>query len=85
MLSKNERITLKIVAMSGEGFGIGRYSDETVRDFVVFVASSAVGDTVEVLVMKVLKNYAFAKILNIVEASPDRIENDCPVFGNCGG
>ena len=85
MLSKNERITLKIVAMSGEGFGIGRYSDETVRDFVVFVASSAVGDTVEVLVMKVLKNYAFAKILNIVEASPDRIENDCPVFGKCGG
>ena len=55
MLNKNDRITLNVVAMSGEGFGIGRFSDETVKDFVVFVAAAAVGDIVEVLVLKVLK------------------------------
>ena len=60
MLNKNDRITLNVVAMSGEGFGIGRFSDETVKDFVVFVAAAAVGDIVEVLVLKVLKSYAFA-------------------------
>lgn len=85
MLNKNDRITLKIVAISGEGFGVGRYSDESVRDFVVFVATAAVGDVVDVLVLKVLKNYAFAKIVSLVEASPDRVRATCSVFGKCGG
>ena len=85
MLNKNDRITLRIVAMSGEGFGIGRYSDETVRDFVVFVASAAVGDCADVLILKVLKNYAFAKIVEIIEPSADRTESSCPVSERCGG
>lgn len=85
MLNKNDRITLNVVAMSGEGFGIGRFSDETVKDFVVFVAAAAVGDIVEVLVLKVLKSYAFAKIVSFVETSPDRIKCSCDVFGKCGG
>ena len=85
MLNKNDRITLNVVAMSGEGFGIGRFSDETVKDFVVFVAAAAVGDIVEVLVLKVLKSYAFAKIVSFVETSPDRIKCSCNVFGKCGG
>ncbi len=84
MLNKNDHVTLKITAVSGEGFGIGRYSDETVRDFVVFVASAAVGDVVNALVLKVLKNYAFAKIISFIEQSPDRIKKTCSSFGKCG-
>ena len=46
---------------------------------------AAVGDEIEARVLKDCKSYAYAKIERIIKPSEDRIENDCPVFGKCGG
>lgn len=35
--------------------------------------------------MKTLKNYGFAKVVNILEKSPDRVEAPCVYFSQCGG
>lgn len=51
----------------------------------VFVKGAVVGDLVEAEVTKVKKNYAFAKTVNFLEASPDRIEGMCRYGGVCGG
>lgn len=35
--------------------------------------------------MKTLKNYGFAKVINILQKSPDRVEAPCVYFSQCGG
>lgn len=80
-LKKNDRLIIDITGTTSEGYGVGK-SDDGVA---IFVPNSAVGDKVEVLIVKVLKRYCFGKVMNIVEPSPCRQNVDCPVFLKCGG
>ncbi len=80
MLTKNQNITLKIDGMTAEGNGVGHFDG-----VAVFVPGSAIGDELEIHIVKVKKNYAFGKILNIIEPSKDRISSDCEVSMKCGG
>lgn len=79
-MKKNDIIKLEITALTSEGSGIGRYDGQA-----VFVPFTAVGDVISCRILKVLKSYAYGKIESIIMPSPDRVENDCPVFGKCGG
>ena len=86
MLRKNQIIPLTITAMSAEGNGIGRYSENDDRGIAVFVPFTAVGDEISCRIVKVQKNLAYGKVEAIVCASNQRLsECDCPVFGKCGG
>lgn len=80
-MNKNDIITLDITAITSEGSGVGRSAD----GMAVFVPKTAVGDVIEARILKVLSSYAYGKIERVLTPSPDRIENDCPVFGKCGG
>ena len=80
-LRKNDIITLKITSMTAQGSGVGKTED----GIVVFVPFSAIGDELEVRVLKVKKTYAYGKIERIITPSDSRIENDCEAFGKCGG
>ena len=80
-LKKNDTCVITIHGYTAEGMGVGRADD----GMAVFVPGAARGDRLEVLLVKVLKNYAFGKIQKILEPSPYRIQADCPHFGKCGG
>ena len=80
MIKKNDLFEAQITAMTAEGSGICRY-----ENMAVFVPRTAVGDRCVVRVVKVLKKYAFGRLERLLEPSPDRIEPDCPVSGQCGG
>lgn len=80
MMRKNDEIIIDITDMTGEGSGVGRY-----EGMAVFIPLTAVGDTVRAKILKVKKNYAFAKLIEIIVPSQDRINNDCAVFNQCGG
>lgn len=80
IMQKNDEFVLKIDALTSEGSGIGRKDG-----MAVFAYGTAPGDTVLAHVIKAKKNYCVAKALQILEPSPDRIENDCPAFPACGG
>lgn len=80
MIKKNDIITLEITAITSEGSGIARH-----EGMAVFVPFTAVGDVISCRIVKALKSYAYGKIERIITPSPDRMENDCPVFGRCGG
>ena len=80
-LRKNDIIKLTITSATAEGSGVGRTDD----GIAVFVPLSAVGDELEVRILKVKKTYAFGKIENIIKPSESRIEADCPYFSKCGG
>lgn len=79
-LRKNAIEQIEITAMSSQGSGIGR-----IKGMAVFVPDSAIGDILEVKILKVDKTMAFAKIEKIIGPSPHRTEQDCPVSGKCGG
>lgn len=79
-MKKNDKVTIEITAMSSEGMGIGRH-----ENIAVFVQSAAIGDVVDVIIIKVLKKYCIGKIINFVKTSCDRVTSDCDVFGSCGG
>lgn len=80
-LKKNDIINLKITSATAEGSGVGKTED----GIAVFVPLSAIGDELEVRILKVKKTYAFGKIESIITPSPSRIEPDCPYFSKCGG
>ena len=80
-MKKNDICTITIHGYTAEGMGVGR----TDEGMAVFVPGAARGDRLEVLLVKVLKNYAFGRIQTILEPSPHRVEADCPHFGKCGG
>ena len=77
---KNELIILEITDLTEEGQGVGKKDG-----LVFFVRDSVMGDVVEARILKVKKNYAYAKVEKLLEASPYRITPLCPVAGKCGG
>lgn len=79
-LKKNDIIRLEITSCSLQGCGIGRH-----EGMAVFVPAAAAGDTLLVHILKVKKSCAFGKVKEILKSSPDRVENDCPAFPQCGG
>ena len=79
-IKKNDRINLKIDACSADGSGIGRHNG-----MAIFVPATAIGDDITAHILKVKKNYAFAKVESVLEPSPDRIVPQCPVYLKCGG
>ena len=79
-MNKNDRIRLTITDMGVNGEGIGK-----VDGYAFFVKNAIVGDTVDAVVTKMNKGYGFAKAVEIVEASADRVSPACPNAGRCGG
>ena len=77
---KNELIILEITDLTEEGQGVGKKDG-----LVFFVKDSVMGDKVEARILKVKKNYAYAKVEKLLEASPYRITPLCPVAEKCGG
>ena len=77
---KNDIIPLRIEGLTNEGAGVGRYDG-----MVVFVPFAAVGDELDVRIVKTAKSYCYGRIEKISTPSPDRISPDCPAFGKCGG
>lgn len=77
---KNDVVTVRIEDMGTDGEGIGK-----VNGFTLFIKDALIGDVVEAKLMKVKKNYGYARLMNIITPSPDRVEPKCPVYRQCGG
>lgn len=52
---------------------------------VVFVPFTAPGEKVRVVLTERHKTFARAKLLEVLDPSPERISAPCPLFGTCGG
>ena len=79
-LQKNDLITLEITDLTEECQGVGKKDG-----LIFFVKDSVMGDVVEARILKVKKNYAYAKVEELLKPSPYRIAPLCPVAGKCGG
>lgn len=66
--------------MAFGGEGVGR-----VRDMVVFVPFVVVGEKARVEIIEVKRQFARARLLEILERASSRVDPPCPYFGECGG
>ena len=79
-LAKNQEHTVTI-----EGYGEGGMGVARIDGRVVFVHGALRGEKCRALILKTLKSVAFAKVLEVLEPSSERMESDCPYFPRCGG
>lgn len=79
-MKKNDLVEVKIEDIGMDGEGIGK-----VDGYTLFVKDAVIGDVIEAKITKAKKNYGYARMINIKEPSPYRIEAKCPVARQCGG
>lgn len=85
-MKKNDVIELTIEDMGTDGEGIGHVNAEAgERGIAVFVKDAVMGDHIQAVITKVKKQYAYARVLKVLQPSPDRVEPRCPVARQCGG
>ena len=79
-VKKEEIVTIRIEDLTQDGLGIGR-----VEGMAVFVKDTVIGDLIRAKLIKLKKNYAYGRLLEILEASPDRVTPPCEAARPCGG
>lgn len=80
MIKKNDILDGEVIDFGSNGEGIIKRDD-----LVIFIPFSMVGETVKYKILKVEKNIAYGKLIEVITPSPLRIDPICPVFGKCGG
>ncbi|CRX39418.1 23S rRNA (uracil(1939)-C(5))-methyltransferase RlmD [Estrella lausannensis] len=80
MTDPQESHLLSVRSLGHRGEGVGVQSQ-----LVMFVDGALPQEIVEVEVTAQRKRFAEAKLLKVVQQSPDRIAPPCPLFGSCGG
>ncbi|MBU9722824.1 MULTISPECIES: 23S rRNA (uracil(1939)-C(5))-methyltransferase RlmD [Bacillaceae] len=79
-VKKNDLIEMTFEDLTHDGAGVGK-----VNGYPVFVQRALPGETGNVKITKVKKNYAFGRLMEITKESPDRVDAPCPIFKQCGG
>jgi len=79
-VEKNKEYIVKIIDNGFEGEGIAK-----IDNFTIFVSGAIKGETVKILILKVLSSHAFGKILEIIDKAKERQESDCITYKRCGG
>ena len=72
--SKNDivQVTIEDIGVTGEGIG-------KIDGYTLFVKDTVIGDVVEVKIMKAKKNYGYARLMNIITPSKDRVTPECNI------
>ena len=78
--SYHQELELTIESLTNEGSGVARHDG-----WVVFVPFALPGERIRARVFRNHKNYSDADLVDVIEASPDRVDPSCPLFGKCGG
>ena len=77
---KNKEYVVEVIDNGIEGQGIAK-----IDGFTVFIPSAIKGEKLRILIVKVNKNFAYGKILEILEPSNVRVKEDCKTYKTCGG
>lgn len=69
-VTKNQQVEAEVVDITYQGMGVIK-----IDNFPIFVIDAIPGEVVQVGITKVLKSYAFGRVIKRVKASPNRAEN----------
>ena len=79
-MKKDDIIELTIEDLGIDGEGIGKADG-----MALFVKDAVVGDRIQAKIMKMKKNYGYARLLGVLEPSPVRCTPRCEFARQCGG
>lgn len=79
-MKKDDIIELTIEDLGIDGEGIGKADG-----MALFVKDAVVGDWIRAKIMKMKKNYGYARLLEVLEPSPVRCTPRCEFARQCGG
>jgi len=79
-VKKGRQFEVEITDIAFGGKGLTR-----IDGMAVFVDQAIPGDHAHVQIIKKRKNYAEARIIELIDPSADRIQAPCPYSGYCGG
>ena len=79
-MKKNDIVTTEIEDIGTGGEGIGR-----AEGYALFIKDTVIGDVVEAKIMKMKKNYGYARLMRILSPSKHRVEPRCIFARKCGG
>ncbi|MCL2663979.1 MAG: 23S rRNA (uracil(1939)-C(5))-methyltransferase RlmD [Defluviitaleaceae bacterium] len=84
-MEKNDHANIRITSVNAEGYGTG-----TANGLVVFTRGALPGDYLQIKLVQVRKNFAYGKIVQVVDPSPHRLTGEnasrvCPLAERCGG
>ncbi|WP_207428250.1 23S rRNA (uracil(1939)-C(5))-methyltransferase RlmD [Pedobacter sp. SYSU D00535] len=71
---------ISVIDIAEEGKGVGKS-----EELVLFIEKAVPGDVVNVELLRKKKNFAEAKVTELLKPSEHRTEPFCPHFGVCGG
>ncbi len=80
MTQQGDRVTLSLTSWGRLGEAMADFDGHN-----VFVAGGVPGEKVVVEAVKVHRKYVSAKVVEVLEASADRVEPPCPYYGDCSG
>ena len=79
-MKKDDLIELTIEDLGVDGEGIGK-----VDGMAIFVKDAVPRDRVQAKVMKMKKSYGYARLMQVLDPSPERTESRCAFARQCGG
>ncbi|SUM33983.1 RNA methyltransferase [Staphylococcus gallinarum] len=79
-LQKNEVREGKVIDLTHEGHGVVKLDR-----YPIFIPNALIDETIEYKVIKVKKNFAIGKLLDIKVQSNQRVEPPCVYYYKCGG
>ena len=79
-LQKNQYFEAECIDYTFDGMGVVK-----VDHFPYFVKGMLVGEVGKLKVIKILKNYGVARLIELTKTSKNRQEPKCPVYKACGG
>ncbi len=79
-MKKNDYFEAECIDLTHDGQGIVKVDDRP-----YFVKGMLVGEKGKLKVIKQLKTYGVARLIELYEVSSDRVEPRCPVYKQCGG
>lgn len=73
-------VELEIDKIASGGSGVGRFEGRA-----VFVAGTCPGDRITARIVEEHESWNKAELTGVLRAGEDRVEAECPWYGNCGG
>ena len=79
-IKKNDELIVDIIDYGANGEGIAK-----IENFTIFVSGAMKNEKCKIHITKVLSSFAYAKVVEIIEKSNQRVEPDCSIYYKCGG
>ena len=76
----HQELELSVESLTNLGVGVARQDG-----WVIMIPFSLPGERIRARVFRNRPNFSEADLIEVLEASPNRVDPKCPLFGSCGG